>query len=243
MRQHHCRFMRDVGSRSSGLANRTQGDSSRFLRFFRARKSRSLRSRVRARLGRRRRPLLRPIATALKPRERLLRKHRAEPENFRPGTLEKWGLGCGALKRLNSGAILVRMTAYGQDGPMSSQPGFARVAHAFSGLSYLAGMPGDTPVGGSTSLADYMTGMYGAIGAQVALQARQARTKASASISRSTSPYSGPLMRSRPPFRSLGTCASVWARTLLMSALIATTNQEMANGSRSPAPATRCSRG
>ena len=58
---------------------------------------------------------------------------------------------------------------------MRSQPGFARIAHAFSGLSYLAGEPGEKPVvPGSTSLADYMSGMYGAIGALVALQARGA---------------------------------------------------------------------
>jgi crotonobetainyl-CoA:carnitine CoA-transferase CaiB-like acyl-CoA transferase len=95
-------------------------------------------------------------------------------ENFRPGTLEKWGLSYDELKKLNRGAILVRISAYGQDGPMRSQPGFARIAHAFSGLSYLAGLPGGLPVvPGSTSLADYMSGMYGAIGALVALQARQ----------------------------------------------------------------------
>ena len=95
-------------------------------------------------------------------------------ENFRPGTLEKWGLDYDELKRLNRGAILVRISAYGQDGPMRSQPGFARIAHAFSGLTYLAGLPGGVPVvPGSTSLADYMSGMYGAIGALVALRARE----------------------------------------------------------------------
>src|SRR5207253_2919212 len=94
-------------------------------------------------------------------------------ENFRPGTLEKWGLGYDELKRLNPGVVLVRISAYGQDGPMRTQPGFARIAHAFSGLAYLAGEPGGIPVvPGSTSLADYMSGMYGAIGALVALQAR-----------------------------------------------------------------------
>jgi crotonobetainyl-CoA:carnitine CoA-transferase CaiB-like acyl-CoA transferase len=95
-------------------------------------------------------------------------------ENFRPGTLEKWGLSYEELKKLNRAAILVRISAYGQDGPMRSQPGFARIAHAFSGLTYLAGMPGGVPVvPGSTSLADYMSGMYGAIGALVALRARE----------------------------------------------------------------------
>src|SRR3954470_22569503 len=100
-------------------------------------------------------------------------------ENFRPGTLEKWGLGYDELKKVNRGAILVRISAYGQDGPMRTQPGFARIAHAFSGLTYLAGEPGGIPVvPGSTSLADYMSGMYGAIGALVALRARDDRRRA-----------------------------------------------------------------
>jgi crotonobetainyl-CoA:carnitine CoA-transferase CaiB-like acyl-CoA transferase len=69
--------------------------------------------------------------------------------------------------------VLVRISAYGQDGPLRAQPGFARIAHAFSGLAYLSGEPGRLPVvPGSTSLADYMSGMYGAIGALVALRAR-----------------------------------------------------------------------
>jgi crotonobetainyl-CoA:carnitine CoA-transferase CaiB-like acyl-CoA transferase len=96
-------------------------------------------------------------------------------ENFRPGTLEKWGLGWDALKALNPRAVLVRISAYGQDGPMRNQPGFARVAHAFSGLAFLAGEPGRVPVvPGSTSLADYMSGLYGAVGALMALRTRDA---------------------------------------------------------------------
>jgi crotonobetainyl-CoA:carnitine CoA-transferase CaiB-like acyl-CoA transferase len=107
----------------------------------------------------------------------LLRKLAAEcdvvVENFRPGTLEKWGLGYDELKKLNPRVVLVRISAYGQDGPLRTQPGFARIAHAFSGLTYLSGEPGQVPVvPGSTSLADYMSGMNGAIGALVALRAR-----------------------------------------------------------------------
>src|SRR3954454_8368867 len=95
-------------------------------------------------------------------------------ENFRPATLEKWGLGYDELKKINRGAILVRISAYGQDGPMRTQPGFARIAHAFAGLSYLAGEPGGKPVvPGSTSLADYITGLYAALGAMMAYTARQ----------------------------------------------------------------------
>ena len=95
-------------------------------------------------------------------------------ENFRPGVLERRGLGWEEIQGLNERAILVRMSAYGQTGPMSDQPGFARIAHAFSGLAYLAGEPDGPPVTpGSTSLADYISGLYGALGALLALRARE----------------------------------------------------------------------
>ncbi|HVX17398.1 MAG TPA: CoA transferase [Acidimicrobiales bacterium] len=95
-------------------------------------------------------------------------------ENFRPGVLERWGLDYAAMRALNPGVILLRVSAYGQSGPMSDQPGFARIAHAFSGLAYLAGEPGGRPVTpGSTSLADYISGLYGAVGVLLALRARE----------------------------------------------------------------------
>lgn len=95
-------------------------------------------------------------------------------ENFRPGTLERWGLGYDVLKAIKPDIILVRVSAYGQDGPYSGRPGFARIAHAFAGLSYLAGEPGGKPVvPGSTSMADYITGLYSALGAMMAYTARQ----------------------------------------------------------------------
>lgn len=94
-------------------------------------------------------------------------------ENFRPGTLEKWGLGYNALSVENPGLILLRVSGYGQDGPYRDRPGFARIAHAFAGLTHLAGMPGGPPVTpGSTSLADYTTGLYGTIGILLALRQR-----------------------------------------------------------------------
>ena len=94
-------------------------------------------------------------------------------ENFRPGVMEKWGFGFDALKGINPGVILLRVSAYGQSGPDRDLPGFARIAHAFSGLAYLAGEPGRPPVTpGSTSLADYATGLYGALGVLLALRAR-----------------------------------------------------------------------
>jgi crotonobetainyl-CoA:carnitine CoA-transferase CaiB-like acyl-CoA transferase len=95
-------------------------------------------------------------------------------ENFRPGTLEKWGIGFDVLSEINLGLIMLRVSGYGQDGPYSSRPGFARAAQAFAGLSYLCGEPGQMPVmPGSTSLADYVSGMWGTIGIMMVLEARR----------------------------------------------------------------------
>jgi crotonobetainyl-CoA:carnitine CoA-transferase CaiB-like acyl-CoA transferase len=92
-------------------------------------------------------------------------------ENFRPGTMEKWGLGWEVLREVNPKLVMLRISAYGQTGPMRSKPGFARIAHGFAGLSYLAGEPGRPPVvPGSTSLADYMSGVWGAVGVMMALR-------------------------------------------------------------------------
>jgi len=96
-------------------------------------------------------------------------------ENFRPGTLERWGLGWDELKAINPGIVLLRVSGYGQTGPYKDRPGFARIGHAVGGLTHLSGLPGDTPVTpGSTSLADYMTGMYGAIGVLMAIRHKEA---------------------------------------------------------------------
>ena len=92
-------------------------------------------------------------------------------ENFRPGTLARWGLGFDELLKINPRLVMLSVSAYGQTGPYREKPGFARIAHAFSGLAYLAGEPGRTPVvPGSTSLADYMSGMFGAIGVLIAVR-------------------------------------------------------------------------
>jgi crotonobetainyl-CoA:carnitine CoA-transferase CaiB-like acyl-CoA transferase len=96
-------------------------------------------------------------------------------ENFRPGTLEKWGLGFEALCEINPKLVMLRVSAYGQTGPKKGEPGFARIAHAFGGLSFLAGEAAGPPVvPGSTSLADYISGMWGAIGVLLALRSVQA---------------------------------------------------------------------
>ncbi len=95
-------------------------------------------------------------------------------ENFRPGTLEKWGLGPEVLKEVNPRLVLLRISGYGQTGPYKDRPGFARIAHAFGGLTYLTGEPGGPPLTpGSTSLADYISGLYGALGIMLSLRARE----------------------------------------------------------------------
>jgi len=94
-------------------------------------------------------------------------------ENFRPGKLESWELGWDTLGEVNPRLVLLRVSGFGQTGPYRDRPGFARIAHAFAGLTHLAGMPDGPPVTpGSTSLADYITGLFGAVGVLVALRAR-----------------------------------------------------------------------
>jgi succinyl-CoA:(S)-malate CoA-transferase subunit A len=106
---------------------------------------------------------------------RLVAKSDVLVENFRPGRLESWGLGWDVLGADNPQLVMLRVTGYGQTGPYRDRPGFAHIAHAFGGLSYLAGFPGQTPVvPGSTPLGDYMSGLYGAIGVMLALRHRKA---------------------------------------------------------------------
>ncbi len=104
---------------------------------------------------------------------KLVEKSDVVLENFRPGTLEKWGLGFEELRKINPKLIMLRISAYGQNGPKSGEPGFARIAHAFAGLSWLAGEADGPPVvPGSTSMADYVSGLWGAVGVLTALRAR-----------------------------------------------------------------------
>ena len=104
---------------------------------------------------------------------RMVKKADVVIENFRPGTLEKWGLGFADLLAINPALVMLRVSAYGEKGPKSHLPGFARIAQAYAGLTYLVGRP-DTPplIAGSTTLADYITGLYGAFGILVALRVR-----------------------------------------------------------------------
>lgn len=96
-------------------------------------------------------------------------------ENFKPGTLEKWGLGFDDLARDNPGLIMLRISGYGQTGPYRDLPGFAVVAEAMGGMRHLMGEPGRAPVRAGVSLGDTLAALHGVIGVLLALQAR-ART-------------------------------------------------------------------
>jgi formyl-CoA transferase len=94
-------------------------------------------------------------------------------ENFKPGTMEKWGLGYEQLSARNPGLIMLRISGYGQTGPYRERPGFAVVAEAMGGMRYLNAEPGRTPVRAGVSLGDTLAGLHGTIGILLALQARQ----------------------------------------------------------------------
>jgi crotonobetainyl-CoA:carnitine CoA-transferase CaiB-like acyl-CoA transferase len=90
-------------------------------------------------------------------------------ENFRPGTLEEWGLGWDTLSALNPALIMVRVSGYGQTGPYRDRPGFAAIAESMGGLRYLAGYPDQPPVRVGVSIGDTLASLYGVIGALMAM--------------------------------------------------------------------------
>ncbi len=85
-------------------------------------------------------------------------------ENFRPGVMEKWGLGPDDFSATNPGLIYARISGYGQDGPYASKPGFASVCEGFGGLRYVNGFPGERPVRPNLSLGDSLAGLHTALG-------------------------------------------------------------------------------
>ncbi|UYG05245.1 CoA transferase [Halomonas sp. LR3S48] len=93
-------------------------------------------------------------------------------ENFRPGTMERWGLGFDELSRRNPGLVMVRVTGFGQDGPYASRAGFASVCEAMGGLRYVSGYPDRPPVRVGISLGDTLAGLHAALGAMMALHQR-----------------------------------------------------------------------
>ncbi|WP_216909094.1 CaiB/BaiF CoA transferase family protein [Nocardia noduli] len=94
-------------------------------------------------------------------------------ENFRPGMLEKWGLGPEVLDAVNPDLVITRISAYGQTGPMAERPGFAAVAEAVGGLRELVGDPDRPPVRVGVSIGDSIAGIYAAFGTVMALFRRE----------------------------------------------------------------------
>ncbi|SEG86600.1 succinyl-CoA:(R)-citramalate CoA-transferase [Thermomonospora echinospora] len=94
-------------------------------------------------------------------------------ENFRPGTLERWGLAPETLWETNPGLIITRVTGYGQDGPYAPRAGFGSIGEAMGGIRYVTGDPGNPPARAGISLGDELAGTFAALGTLVALHARQ----------------------------------------------------------------------
>jgi len=94
-------------------------------------------------------------------------------ENFRPGTLEGWGLGWEQLKAFNPGLVMLRISGYGQTGPYRDQPGFGVIGEAMGGLRHLTGEPGRVPVRVGVSIGDTLAALHGVIGVMMALYHRK----------------------------------------------------------------------
>ena len=95
-------------------------------------------------------------------------------ENFRPGTLEEWGMGWDALSELNPGLVMLRVSGYGQTGPYRDRPGFGVIGEAMGGLRHLTAEPGRVPVRVGVSIGDTLAAMHGVIGVMMALYHRKA---------------------------------------------------------------------
>ncbi len=96
-------------------------------------------------------------------------------ENFKPGTMEKWGLGYEELQKMNPRLIMVRVSGWGQWGPYANRPGYASVAEAMAGLRYITGHPDRPPVRPNLSLGDTLAGIHAAFGALMAVHHRDLR--------------------------------------------------------------------
>jgi crotonobetainyl-CoA:carnitine CoA-transferase CaiB-like acyl-CoA transferase len=106
--------------------------------------------------------------------EALVQRSDVLVENYRPGTLEKMGLGYERLRELNPGLVVTSLSGFGQTGPMAGRALFDAIAQAMSGLMSRTGRPEDPPTMAGTFIADYLTGIYGALGTVTALYHRRA---------------------------------------------------------------------
>ena len=95
-------------------------------------------------------------------------------ENFRPGTLEKWGIGYERLREANPGLVMVRISGFGQSGPYRDRPGYGFLGDAVGGMLHINGYPDRPPVRAAVPVTDMVTALYGAFGAVMALLSRQA---------------------------------------------------------------------
>jgi crotonobetainyl-CoA:carnitine CoA-transferase CaiB-like acyl-CoA transferase len=93
-------------------------------------------------------------------------------ENYRPGVLEKWDLGYEQLKAINPALIMVRLSGYGQTGPMRDAPGFGAIGESMGGIRYVSGHPDRPPVRIGISIGDSIASLHGAMGALMALRHR-----------------------------------------------------------------------
>jgi crotonobetainyl-CoA:carnitine CoA-transferase CaiB-like acyl-CoA transferase len=93
-------------------------------------------------------------------------------ENFRPGTMEQWGLSPAELERRNPALVYTRVSGYGQTGPLASRPGFASVCEGFGGFRHINGFPGEAPVRPNLSIGDTLAALHAVIGILLALQQR-----------------------------------------------------------------------
>ncbi len=96
-------------------------------------------------------------------------------ENFRPGTMARWGVGYETLRAINPRLVMLSISAYGQTGPNAHRAGMDRVAQAFGGLLYITGFPDRAPVRPGTAIADYQAALFGAFAVITALYVRDAR--------------------------------------------------------------------
>ena len=103
----------------------------------------------------------------------LIREADVVIENFRPGTMEGWGLGWEELSRVNPGLIMLRISGYGQTGPYRNLPGFGVIGEAMGGLRYITGEPGRVPVRVGVSIGDSLASLHGVIGVLLALRHRE----------------------------------------------------------------------
>ena len=95
-------------------------------------------------------------------------------ENFRPGTLEKWGLGYESLAAENPGLVMLRLSGFGQTGPYRDQAGFGAIGESMGGLRYVTGFPDRPPVRPNLSIGDALASLHGVIGVMMALHHRNA---------------------------------------------------------------------